>query len=185
MCVADFAFVTKSLTTGNLKVIGSIARSVGAHIIARPDSGIAMPADLVGKTVAVPKGTIAEFFLGAYCQRNGVPYGSLRVTYMSPTEIVEALKKGTVNAACIWSPFMDHIRDYLGKNAVLLPSQGRTDYYLLLVTRTDILRDKSAVIERLLKTMIEVETFVRQHSDEAMQMIAKKTGLTIAQIRGG
>ena len=184
-CVADFAFVTKSFKTGNLKVIGSIARSVGAHIIARRDSGITKPADLAGKKVAVPKGTIAEFFLGAYCQRNGVPYQALNIVYLPPADMVEAIRKGAVNAACVWSPFIEQIEGHLGNDAVLLPSQGRTDYYLLFVTRDDVLREKPAVVERFLKTMIEAETFVRQHPDEAMQIIAKKTGLTIDQVRGG
>jgi len=184
-CVADFAFVTKSFKAGNLKVIGAIARSVGAHIVARRDSGITKPADLAGKSVAVPKGTIAEFSLGAYCQRNGVPYQSLNIVYLPPADIVEAIRKGTVNAACVWSPFIERIKGYLGNDTVLLPSQGRTDYYLLLVTRDDVVREKPAVVERLLKTMIQAETFVRQHPDEAMQIIAKKTGLTIDQVRGG
>jgi ABC-type nitrate/sulfonate/bicarbonate transport system substrate-binding protein len=109
-CVADFAFVTKSFKTGNLKVIGAIARSVGAHIIVRRDSGITKPADLVGKAVALPKGTIAEFFLGAYCQRNGVPYQTLHIVYLPPADMVEAIRKGTVNAACVWSPFIERIK---------------------------------------------------------------------------
>ena len=183
-CVADFAFVTKSFKTGNLKVIGSLARSVGAHIIARRDSGITKPADLVGKSVAIPKGTIAEFFLGAYCQRNGVPYQTLHIVYLPPADMVEAIRKGTVNAVCLWSPFIEQIEGYLGEDAVLLPSQGRTDYYLLLVTRDDVLKEKPVVVERFLKTMIEAETFVREHPDEAMQITAKETGLTLAQVRG-
>jgi ABC-type nitrate/sulfonate/bicarbonate transport system substrate-binding protein len=184
-CVADFAFVTKSFKTENLKVIGAIARSVGAHIIARRDSGITKPADLAGRTVAVPKGTIAEFSLGAYCERNRVPYQALHVVYLPPADMVEAIRKGTVNAACIWSPFIEQIKGYLADDAVLLPTQGRTDYYLLLVTRDDVLRERPAVVERLLKTMIEAETFVREHPDEAMGIIAKETGLTMAQVREG
>jgi NitT/TauT family transport system substrate-binding protein len=182
-CVADFAFVTKSFKTGNLRVIGAIARSVGAHIIARRDSSIAKPADLVGRAVAVPKGTIAEFFLGAYCQRNGVPYQALHIVYLPPADMVEAIRKGTVSAVCVWPPFIEQIKGYLGNDAVLLPSLGRKDYYLLLVTRDDVLRERPAVVERFLKTMIEAETFVREHPDEAMQIIGKETGLTMTQVR--
>ena len=90
-----------------------------------------------------------------------------------------------MNAACVWSPFIEQIRDYLGKDAILLPSYGRTDYYALLVTRDDVIRDKPAVISRFLKTMLDAENYVRAHSDDAMQIIAKETGLTIDQIRMG
>ena len=183
--LADFPFVANSFKTGNLKIVGTLARGGGMQIIARRDSGIMKPADLLGRTVAVTKGTIAQFFLGAYCQRNAVAYDRIRVVYLPPQEIVEAIKKGTVNAACVWSPFIEQIRDYLGDDGVLLPSYGRTDYYALLVTRDDVLREKPAVIGRLLKTMIDAETFAREHPDEAMQIVAKGIGLTIDQIRRG
>ena len=183
--LADFPFVADSFKTGNLRIVGTLARGGGMQIIARRDSGIEKPADLAGRRVAVPKGTIAQFFLGAYCQRNSVPYDKLRVVYLPPQEVVEVIKKGTVDAACVWSPFIEQIRDDLGDGGVLLPSHGRTDYYALVVTRDDVLRDRPAVIERFLRTMLDAETFVREHPDEAMQIVAKGTGLKIEQIRRG
>lgn len=183
--MADFAFVSNGLGSGNVKVIGTIGKGGGVQIVARRDSGIAKPADLVGKTIAVPKGTVAQFFLGAYCQRNGVPYDKVRVVFMSPQEIMQAIGAGTINAACLWSPFVEQIRDHLGYDVTLLPSDGRTDFYLLLVTRDDVLRDRPAAVERLLRTMIDAETFIRQHPDEAMQVVARETGLTIDQVRRG
>jgi sulfonate transport system substrate-binding protein len=181
----DFAFVANSVKNLNLKVVGAIAKGGGMQIIARRDSGIVNAADLVGKKVAVPKGTVSEFFLVAYCQRNGVAYQRLNIIYLPHEEVVEAMKKGTVNAACVTSPFIDRIADYLGNDAIVLRSYGRTDYYGLVVTRDDVLRDKPDVITRLLKTMLDAEAFVRQHPDEAMQIIAKETGLTIDQVRRG
>jgi ABC-type nitrate/sulfonate/bicarbonate transport system substrate-binding protein len=183
--LADFPFVANSFKTGNLKIVGTLARGGGMQIIARRDSRITKAADLVGRTVAVPKNTIAQFFLGAYCQRNGISYGRIRVVYMPPEEVVEAMKKGTVNAACVWSPFIEQVRDNLGDEAVLLPSYGRTDYYALLVTRDDVIREKPAVIDRLLKTMLDAERYAKEHPDEAMKIVAKGTGLTIDQIRRG
>jgi ABC-type nitrate/sulfonate/bicarbonate transport system substrate-binding protein len=183
--VADFAFVANSFRNENLKVIGTIAQGGGMQIITRRESGIAKPGDLLGRTVAVPKDTIAQFFLGAYCQRNGIAYDGLRIVYLPPAEVVQAIRTGTVDVACVWSPFIEQIRDDLGNDAVLLPSHGRTDFYALLVTRDDVIRAKPAVIERFLKTMIDAETFTREHPDDAMQIIARETGLTMDQMRRG
>ncbi len=62
--LADFPFVADSFKTGNLRIVGTLARGGGMQIIARRDSGIEKPADLAGRRVAVPKGTIAQFFFG-------------------------------------------------------------------------------------------------------------------------
>jgi len=183
--LADFPFVANSLERGNLRIVCTTARGGGMQIVARRDSNIVKAEDLVGKTVAVPKGTIAQFFLGAYCQRNGVSYEKLHVVYMPPQELVDAIKKNSVSAACVWSPFIEQIRDHLGNDGVILPSSGRTDYYALLVTRDDVLKEKPAVIERLLRTMFDAEAYVRRHPDEAMQIVAKETGLTLDQVCRG
>ncbi|HEY3275548.1 MAG TPA: NrtA/SsuA/CpmA family ABC transporter substrate-binding protein [Syntrophorhabdaceae bacterium] len=182
---ADFAFVAHSFKASNLRVIGAIGKGGGMQIIARRGRGIAKPADLQGKTVAVPKGTVAQFFLGAYLQRNGIPYQKVRAVYLPPAEVVEAMRKGTATAACVWSPYIEEIRDILGKEAVFLQSHGRTDYYALLVTRDDVIRERPAVLEKLLKAMSDAEAFTKAHPEEAMGIIAKATGLTMDQVRRG
>jgi ABC-type nitrate/sulfonate/bicarbonate transport system substrate-binding protein len=181
----DFAFVADGFKNGSLKVIGTIASGGGMQVIARRDSGITKPTDLIGRKVAVPKDTIGQFFLGVYCRRNGVPYHKLDIVYMPPEDVVEAIRKGTVNAACVWSPYIDRIRDYLGSDGVILPSHGRTTYYAVVVTRDDVIRERPGVLEGFLRSMIDAQTFVKGHSDEAMGIIARETGLTIDQVRRG
>ncbi len=182
----DFAFVANSVKNLNLKVVGTIAKGGGMQIIARRDSGIVNAADLVGKKVAVPKGTVSEFFLVAYCQRNGVAYQRLNIVYLPHEEAGGGHEEGHRECCLRYVSFhRSHQRIISGMTVCFSRRYGRTDYYGLVVTRDDVLRDKPDVIERLLKTMLDAEAFVREHPDEAMQIIAKETGLTIDQVRRG
>ena len=66
-------------------------------IIIRRDRGIAVPADLRGKRIALPKGTAADFFLDSVLAAQGIGYPELRLINSEVSKAPDLLIAGDVD----------------------------------------------------------------------------------------
>ena len=81
------------------KVIGS-----SESLITRNGAGIDKPADLKGKTSAVPVGATAHFSLIGALKHWGISEKDVKIVGMSPPEIGAAWSQKNIDAAFIWEP---------------------------------------------------------------------------------
>jgi taurine transport system substrate-binding protein len=82
-----------------VKVIGT-----SESLITRNGAGINKPADLKGKTIAVPVGSTAHFSLMGALKGWGISEKDVKVVGMSPPEIGAAWSQKNIDAAFIWEP---------------------------------------------------------------------------------
>lgn len=81
-------------------------------LLARPDSGIKRPQDLIGKKVAVPGiGTIVDVLMKKWIQDGGADYKKVVWIEASYTTMAELLKSGQVDAVASVDPFLSRIVD--------------------------------------------------------------------------
>lgn len=171
---ADFVLVSYSFEHPDLRTIGSIARSLTDEIIARRDRGIEKPLDLKGRKIGVSPNTKAEYFLARFLMFNGIDYKAIKAVHLPPSQIVEAISKGEIDAVSVWEPFVNEIKKRLGSNAISWPAQSDQAFYYLLLSRDGWIKKHSAAVERFLKAMIQAEEFMKQNPGEAQKLIAKR-----------
>jgi ABC-type nitrate/sulfonate/bicarbonate transport system substrate-binding protein len=135
-----------------VKIIASHGGGEHRHrIIVAADSPIRSPADLVGKSIAVKKGTSTYGGLLAWADSLGLD--------REPTPSV--------------------VEERGGRELATLGGLGNT-YPILLVARDEFLADHKDAVTRFMRAMGRAASFIVEHPDEAATIMATKTGLSQA-----
>lgn len=174
---AEFVGVSLIGNYPDLRIIGSTAKSDVISIVSRNDRGIASPKDLKEKSVAVPKNTQAEFFLGRYLSLNGINRADVTVHYLSPPDLVQSVVTGQDDAAIIWEPHVFTIGRQLGKNGTTFPAQGGQRFYWLVYTRPDVIRNRPGVLARYFQALDEAGEYMSQNENESKAIIREQVDL--------
>ena len=164
---AEFVVVRESFERDNLSVIGSMSESRSFSIVARRDRGIASPTDLRGKRVAVAIGTQAEFFLNRFLEFNGLSTRELDVIDLAPTEMVEALVDGGIDAIGILDPHAYEAEMRLGDQAAVFDGLFDDVHHFLLVSTDEWVAANPETTDRFLRGLALAETFNERHPDQA------------------
>ncbi len=171
---AEFVLVSLSFDNKNLKAISTIDLADAIELVARKDHGITRPTDLRGKKIAIPKNTQAEFFLGRFLTFNGLSLDDVEIVGMNPSELVDAIVAGTIDAGMIWEPNIYEISNSLGNNLVTFSGQSGQDFYFLMVTTNEVITARPEAIERFLNALVEAENFVKKHPEQAKDIITAR-----------
>lgn len=79
-------------------------------LVVRNGAGVAKPADLVGKKVAVPFVSTTHYSLLAALKHWGVDPRKVEIVNLRPTEITAAWQRGDIAAAYVWDPALGQIK---------------------------------------------------------------------------
>jgi NitT/TauT family transport system substrate-binding protein len=118
-------------------------------IIARGDRGITGPADVVGRRIAVPRGTTAEIYLLAFLDLYGIDRARVTIEDVQPQDMAARLAAGEVDVGCVWEPFASKIQSTLD-HPVLMHDDFIYRMTWNLVGRSD---RPVAAVERVLRAI--------------------------------
>jgi len=168
---ADFVVAAGSFADSGLRVVGNISYYRNKGIVGRRDHGVYGPADLKGKRIALTSPSGAEYTLYVFLAVNGMSDKDVTTVNLLPPDIVDAMTRGTVDAAITWQPHVQALQNRLGANAVTF--EGSVfDVYLLLATRAELLATKDKAIRKLLKALVLAEEWARTNPEQARALIA-------------
>jgi NitT/TauT family transport system substrate-binding protein len=175
---AEFVGVSTSFRAPAFKIIGSTAKSDVIALVIRNDREIMRPSDLKGKTVAVPKGTAAEFYLGRYLTLNGMDIRDITVKNLGPADLVNSVVSGDSDAAIIWEPYVYQIEQQLGQNGTTWPAQGGQRFFWVTYTTDGMIRDRPGVTRDYLRALDDAESFLYSHEPEAKEIVRKRVNMS-------
>jgi len=166
-----------------VKIIASHGGGENRHrIIVTADSPIRSPSDLVGKRLAVKKGTSTYGGLLAWAKSAGLDLSKVKVTEMRPGDMADALLSGALDAIVASEPTPSVVEERGGRELSTLGGLGN-NYPILLVARSEFLRDHPDAVVRFLRGLLRAAAFIEHHPDEAVQIVAAKTGLSSTALR--
>ncbi len=167
-------FVCKSFSYPDLRTIGTLCTFKNIDLIARKDRGISSIPDLKGKKVGLTKGSGGEFFFGTFLLFHDLKREDVKIVDLSPTDIVNSISKGSIDASFTWEPHNYYIKETLGTNAASWQGQsGQSGHFLLLTTQTWIDNNPEA-LRRFLSSLVEAEDFGKQNTEEFKEFTKKK-----------
>lgn len=175
---AEFVGVSTSFRSPDLRIIGSTAKSDVISLVVRNDRGILKPSDLTGKTIATPKGTAPEFYLGRYLTLNGMDIRDVTVKYLAPADLVNSVVSGDSDAAIIWEPYVYQIEQQLGRNGTPWPAQSGQRFFWVTYTTNDMIRNRPGVTRDYVRALDEADTFLYTHEPEAKEIVRKHVNLS-------
>ncbi len=96
---ADFVLTGKALANKSLVSIGNIDKFSIGTLLVRTDHGINNVSDLIGKRKGIALGTVEEFNLEKFLEKNGIEAGQVTLVNSPPLSTATALANGSVDAA--------------------------------------------------------------------------------------
>ena len=174
---SGFVLALQGFKRPDLRAIAAISSAENVEVIARRDRGIEKPEDLKGKRIGVSKGTVNEFFLSAFLSFNNILPREMRTIDLKVTDVVATMAGGKIDAAVCFPPFSDAMKKNLGPNAVSWFIQGGQDFYFLMITPDDLVKNRPRAVEGLLKGALDAEDFLKKHERDAQAIVERTLGI--------
>ncbi len=169
---AEFVYVRHSFTHHNTSIMGSIATTgTITKLVARRDHDITAPEDLAGKTIGVTRKSAAEFYLGSFLLFHNLSFADVAIVDLTPSQLVENMTAGDIDAALTWEPNIYRIQQQLGSDAVTWPGQSGQDFYFVLASHDTWIANHTGETERLLAALVDAERYIGSHEAKVREYI--------------
>lgn len=151
------------------------------RVIVRADSGITSIADLRGKSVAYPAGTSGEQVLRLALESAGMTIDDINGVIMDPSTLVAAFSAGQIEAAGIWYPNVEVIK----QSVDIIELAGNKDFAdrvafpNAFVGSNSIIANSPDVVARVQAALKEANDYRFNNLDATIEMVAKQLGLDI------
>ncbi|OCA91784.1 ABC transporter substrate-binding protein [Pseudobacillus wudalianchiensis] len=170
---ADYALLN-SLGKGDMVVISTLTRGHEKslkenQLLVRGD--IKSPADLKGKKLGVPKGTVTEYVWAKYLEAYQISEKDITyVPYSTPDEAIVGVKKGDIDAVWSAGALLDKFKSIEGVTQLDdLRSAGVTiDSYLL--AKRSFVEEHPEAVEAILKALSQGIDYVNHHHKETAKI---------------
>ncbi len=175
---SEFVVVNAIFEKGRVQTLGSIDKFEDMYIIARTDKGINKVTDLRNRTIGVPQGTIADFYLGRYLNLHNMKLSDITFVNTRPDHSAEALATGDVDAAVTWHPYLDRISDRYGDRVITWPIQSSQLTYWNIVSRTDWADSHQQTINRFLQSIAQASEHAASQPQEMKDIVQDELNYT-------
>ena len=140
-------------------------------------------ADLKGKNIALEQYSVSHFVLYNALSANGLKPADVNVVNLSAGDAAAAFISGRVDAAVLWNPWISQI-EASGKGRALYTSRDMPGLIPdLLVAQEPALQAKSQDFVGMVQAWFDTVAFLREHPDEAVQIMAKVVGMKPADYK--
>ena len=155
-----------------LKTILSLDHSAGADAL-MVGPKIQKLADLKGKKIALEEIAIMQFMVETALAKAGLSAKDVQIMYMPAGDAAKAFMEGKVDAAAVWNPYVNDIQ-VSRKGRPLFSSRDVPGMMSdVLVASEKSLKQKRAEYVGLVRAWYDVEKFLRDNRDEAVNIMAK------------
>jgi NitT/TauT family transport system substrate-binding protein len=175
---SEFVVVNTILKKGEVRTLGSIDKFENMFVVARKDRGIEKITDLRNRTIGVPEGTIADFYLGRYLNLHNMKLSDVTFVNIRPDHSAEALAAGNVDAVVTWHPYLDRISDRYADQLVVWPIQSSQLTYWNVVSRTDLADSHQDTIDRFLRSITQASEFTTNQPQETKKIVQNELNYT-------
>ena len=174
-CVGGSSVLLSAAGGNDIKIISVYSVAPKAFMLFSKDAGINSPADLKGKTIAGPKGTILHELLAAYLKQGGLTMEDVKFVNMGLPAARSALEGGSADAALLAGPLAYTAK----KQGMHMITDGTNLVSGLTVNATSekFYKENKPLVDTFLKVQKETLKFIASHHDEAVQLTAKATDL--------
>ncbi|HWR39245.1 MAG TPA: NrtA/SsuA/CpmA family ABC transporter substrate-binding protein [Patescibacteria group bacterium] len=160
----------------DIKIIGVYSRAPEAFTIITKKADIKTAADLKGKTVAGPKGTILHQLLLSALNRENLKADDVKFVNMTIPQALAALNSGDADAALIAGPVVPKALEAGGR--VLTTGKGLLDAIIVIAADGKFLAEQPTIADRYMQVHRQSLAYMKDHRDEVYRMAAEETGLS-------
>jgi NitT/TauT family transport system substrate-binding protein/sulfonate transport system substrate-binding protein len=165
----------------DLKIVSGFSRPTGLFAIVVKDPAVRSIADLKGKRVAGPKGTVLHQLLAAALAKSGLSLGDVDFIQMDIAPVRAALLSGQVDAALLAAANV--VSATAAGAHVLATADGYVKPQLVIAARSAFLRDYPELVDLYVSVHKEALAWIEAHREEALAIGAKEQGISLEDAR--
>lgn len=174
-CVGGSSVLISAAAGADIKILSVYANAPKAFRIFSKDANIKSPADLKGKTIAGPKGTILHELLAAYLKKGGLTMKDVKFVSMGLPAARAALEGGKVDAALQAGP-LAYTAEKAGLH-IVTNGEGLVSGLTVTATSAKFYKENKPLVDAFLKVQKDTLKYMQENKAEAIKMTAKATGL--------
>ena len=166
----------------NIKIIGMYSRAPKAFTIMSKDPNIKTIADLKGKKVVGPKGTILHQLLLGALKNGNMKASDVQFINMGIPEGVSALMSGNADAALVAGATVSQATS---KGAhIITTGEGILDATIVIAASGDFIDKHPDIVKRYMSVHEKSLKFMKENPEETYKLAAEETKLTVDQVKG-
>lgn len=180
--VINSTSVVLANAAGNeVSIAGAFSRPEQTFGIVTMPDGPASVAELEGRRVAGPKGTVLHQILVAALEREGLSETDVEFFSMGLPEARTALLAGEVDAALLAASLIIRTQEAGGR--VIATAEGNAVPKLVVAVRPAFLQDYPELVDRYIAVQEEAMRFISENTEEALRIGAEEHGITLDDAR--
>lgn len=138
--------------------------------------------DLVSKKVGVMKASSSEFYLDSLLIINNIPSSEIQKINLLPTEAIDALLSGHVEAISIWEPYGYQLKMHSQASIINLGLPGIYQLSFNLLTSSKISNDQQASI-KLLRAIEQAIVWIEKNRNSAIEITSNALDIEPEQLK--
>ncbi|MFH1156888.1 MAG: NrtA/SsuA/CpmA family ABC transporter substrate-binding protein [Pseudomonadota bacterium] len=179
--VSSTAAITARGNGMDVKIVAAFSRSPRAFTIVAMNPAIGSVADLKGRTVAGPKGSLLNQTLFAALVKNGLKPSDVGYVHMPVPKALAALIGGSVDAALVAGPALAQAE---GQGArILVTGEGLVKGLIVTAVTGSFLEQHGNLVKSYLRALGKALVFMQDNPDQSVDIVAKATGLGADEVR--
>ena len=180
-CLGGTSAILAAANGVDLKIIAIYSRAPKAFVVLTKGAAIQNIADLKGKKVAGPKGTILHQLILAALAKNGMKPDDIEFISMDLPSSSAALMNGSVDAALSAGP--DAVRAEKAGARILTTGEGLVEATIVTAVRGEFLQKYPELVKRFLIVHSAALSHIKTNTEDALKMTAAETGLPLEAVK--
>ncbi len=171
---AEYPVVARAFNKDKISIIASIDKSYVIYFVGLTDRGIRHTADIKGKKVGLPRGSIAEFYFGRFLSLNGMSISDVSLVNLPWEHAGDAVAHGRVDAVVTEEPYISQILKQYPHRTVSWSVHSSQAVYVVLMCRNDWIKQHPDLVKRVLNSFEQAEAYIAEHPTEAKAILQKR-----------
>lgn len=183
MSVSETPLVHAIIQGNDIYIVATVTEHQETKLIARRDHTIEQPTDIRGKRVATLPGTNSDYFMYKFLEKHDIGLDEVKITNMSPPDMVISLVQGNIDAYFAWEPHVYYAKQQLGEKAIVFEPQELYAGRHTIAMNQKFVQENPTVVEKLMRGFLRAENFVKKNPEEAMNIVSEVTGMDKAALK--
>lgn len=155
----------------------SSANPRGEAILVPKNSPIKSVKDLIGKKVALNKGSNVHYLLVKALEKAGVKYSDIKTEFLAPSDARAAFESGDVDAWVIWDPYFADAE--IADNArILADGTGLVKNREFFLASSKFAKENPQALDVIYKELQKTEEWVKANPKETAKILAPQIGMS-------
>ena len=179
-CIGGTSLLIAAAQGLDIRIAGIYSRSPRSFCLVVKDPAIRTVADLKGKKVAGPKGTVLHQLLLAGLKREGMEASQVEHIEMGIPAAVAALMSGSIDGALAAGPLA--LKALEGGARVLFNGEGLVEGTIVIGVSGAALRERDDLARRMIDVHRRALAYAKEHPEETVKIVGEETGLSTEQV---